>query len=258
MKKLIGILVVISFTLIINHGVAGAITITPYTYNSGATQWVNTTSAVGDWSLELSYPADGIHYAGVKVTDLGDPQVKDFAGWSYWTKGPEFHGVNFWMFLDTPHDNYVVGGVDYGYDIMLGIMPYNMMGDDTVPGDTWVNLQSSEAYPYQVWSPSGGYDISMWPDGTTWAEFQSLNATIWGNDYDFGEAIVRMVIMRTGGGGVIAPVTAYLDDFTLNGTSIQVEGGAFTVAPTVPLPGAVWLLGSGLLGLIGLKRRFGC
>jgi hypothetical protein len=40
------------------------------------------------------------------------------------------------------------------------------------------------------------------------------------------------------------------------------NAGAFTVnfemtanAP-VPIPGAVWLLGSGLLGLFGLKRRF--
>ena len=43
------------------------------------------------------------------------------------------------------------------------------------------------------------------------------------------------------------------------------EGGAFgltpnlgqgdPVTPTVPVPGAVWLLGSGLIGLIGIRRK---
>lgn len=43
-------------------------------------------------------------------------------------------------------------------------------------------------------------------------------------------------------------------------TSMGITAGTITAAPhtfsTVPIPGAVWLLGSGLIGLAGLKRRF--
>ncbi len=58
-----------------------------------------------------------------------------------------------------------------------------------------------------------------------------------------------------------------LDNFLLGGTGpggsypypflVQFDDATdtYTYAP-VPIPGAVWLLGSGLVGLIGLKRRF--
>jgi len=55
-------------------------------------------------------------------------------------------------------------------------------------------------------------------------------------------------------GNYAASINPYGDgDFGSPGT----EGTyAFTVAPSaVPLPSAVWLFGSGLLGLIGLARR---
>ncbi len=33
--------------------------------------------------------------------------------------------------------------------------------------------------------------------------------------------------------------------------------GMFAVFSPVPIPGAVWLLGSGLIGLVGIRRKFG-
>jgi hypothetical protein len=46
------------------------------------------------------------------------------------------------------------------------------------------------------------------------------------------------------------------DNLTLsaNGT-LTVSSGSITPPPTVPLPAAVWLFGSGLLGLLGVGRR---
>ena len=37
---------------------------------------------------------------------------------------------------------------------------------------------------------------------------------------------------------------------------ISIYGGSTETAPPVPVPPTVWLLGSGLLGLVGLRRRF--
>ena len=50
-------------------------------------------------------------------------------------------------------------------------------------------------------------------------------------------------------------------DFT-NGPDGQLDlhGGTITSATidisAVPIPGEVWLLGSGLIGLVGIRRRF--
>jgi len=234
------------------------IVVTPYTYNLGTTQWTNTTAAVGSSSLELNgYPADSINYAGARVANLGGVKVKDFASWDYWTKGPQFHGVNFVLALDTPYDNY--SGLDY--DLMVQVMPYNTLfyeggnSAQPIPGDTWVNLDSSQRYPYNAWSPLGGYDIATQSNAITWTEFQNLDITMWGRPYDLGEATVLRVTMRMGGGGLVPPggwgtSRGYLDDFTLNGIPVTVENG-FTV---VPVPAAVLL---GMLGfcVAGLKLR---
>jgi hypothetical protein len=37
---------------------------------------------------------------------------------------------------------------------------------------------------------------------------------------------------------------------------VSLYGGGETVAPPVPIPPTVWLLGAGLVGLVGLRRRF--
>jgi hypothetical protein len=264
MKKLITICAVVTMVLAVSGVAQAAPTATTYTYGDGTTGWTTTTSAVGSSSLQLNDPGNTINYAGVLITDLGDPTVAEFSGWDYWTSGPGFHGVNVRMWLDTPYDNYP--GQDW--DVALNIMPYNMMGDQTIPGDTWVNLDSETPYPYQffAWDSTGtylgGHDISMWdpdPDNmTTWSEFQTMDPIFahvdwgtWDYTYDFSEAIIKKISIRMGGGGHIDDYTGYLDDFTLNGIPFAVEGGSITV---IPAPGAI-LLGSIGVAFVGWLRR---
>ena len=39
------------------------------------------------------------------------------------------------------------------------------------------------------------------------------------------------------------------------GADIDAVGAISSAAPVIPIPAAVWLFGSGLLGLIGIARR---
>lgn len=258
MKKSIAFAAIVMIVIITMTARADMV-VSQYTYGSGTTNWTTGTAAVGSSSLQLNDPGDTINYAGVRVTNLGDPKVKDFGGWDYWTRGPQFHGANVRMWLDTPYDNYP----SQDWDVALNIMPYNMMGTDTIPDDTWVHLDSTSSYPYQffAWDSSGTYlggnDISMWPDGTTWSEFQAMDSVFahvdwgtWDYTYNFSEAIIKSISIRMGGGGHTADHIGYLDDFTLDGIPIIVEGD-FTV---VPVPAAV-ILGVLGLGAAGLKLR---
>jgi hypothetical protein len=60
----------------------------------------------------------------------------------------------------------------------------------------------------------------------------------------------------TGNNGT-GTVQSYLlgDNLTLTSTGALSIGSTSTTPPTVPLPAAVWLFGSGLLGLLGVGRR---
>jgi hypothetical protein len=274
MKRLITICAVVGLILAISNMAQALPIVTEYTLGSGTTQWTNVTSAVGSSSLQLNNPASGGSgtYAGVLVTNLGDPKVEDFDSWDYWTKsnaqvagGYAVSGVNVRIWLDTPYDNYP--GADW--DVALNIMPHNTLfyeggnSAQPIPADTWVNLNSLTRYPYQIfaWDGSGNYlggnDIATQSNAITWSEFQGITSYYahvdwgtWDYTYDFSQAIIRKISLRTGGGGIITDVTAYLDDFTLNGVSIVVENG-FTV---VPEPATIALLGLGSLVLLRKRK----
>lgn len=68
------------------------------------------------------------------------------------------------------------------------------------------------------------------------------------NNGDAANSVITVGFME---GGAISSLSAMLPDFDTTGaTSYSV-----TQSSATPIPGAVWLLGSGLVGLVGLRKR---
>lgn len=96
-----------------------------------------------------------------------------------------------------------------------------------------------------------------WQDPSNSYGRQSTNSfamnRLTGGDLGQAENLWVQVVNTAGNGGAKAAIYESVATFTLDAQ------GNLTVTnpnpPPVPVPGAVWLLGSGLLGLVGVSRR---
>jgi len=114
-----------------------------------------------------------------------------------------------------------------------------------------INVNSGGANTVEGASPAaaGVWDYQV-PSGTSgWYS----GGPVTGNLYD--GLTQENLYYVTGGGSTGAKVTSVIE-----GTATLTQGGLVlagvsTPPPPIPLPAAVWLLGSGLLGLTGVARR---
>lgn len=88
-----------------------------------------------------------------------------------------------------------------------------------------------------------GYLVSAFPDRTTAGITRNALPGLWDGEIG-GAGFNRAASVLTIWGQTIA--------FYLEG---DIEAGALLGPPEVPIPGAVWLFGSALTGLAGLRRR---
>lgn len=115
-------------------------------------------------------------------------------------------------------------------DLVTGI---NFSNNSTTPTITWNSVTNAEKYRVVLMrSATDHFWKSDWSNDTT----ASIDA------------------------GVLSPgetvfVRVQAGDFESPGV-LENRSSAFEEFSTVPIPGAVWLLGSGLIGLLGLRKKF--
>ena len=80
-----------------------------------------------------------------------------------------------------------------------------------------------------------------------------LSGTDGGNDFDWTQMDVS-AMMPAGTASTRLQLLHILEASTSNAGSIFLDNASLSVTP-VPVPAAVWLFGSGLIGLIGIARR---
>lgn len=123
------------------------------------------------------------------------------------------------------------------------------------PDANGIFLYSTAWIPQDVYITAGTtywFSAANFISGWYWATPGSLNPTVGSETYDAKVSV-------GGSGGVVSgphdgpwanafPADADLPNFAFR---IWVDDGA-----VVPIPGAIWLLGSGLIGLAGIRKKY--
>jgi hypothetical protein len=108
--------------------------------------------------------------------------------------------------------------------------------------------------------------VFTWPGDTVGASFvdsDTINLSLghFGSG-SFGPTFNIANLLFTGSGVGISPITISTSNWVdesfslLSSQPTGVVGGNVTVN-VVPIPGAIWLLGSGLIGMVGIRRKLG-
>lgn len=201
MKKL-GIALMLALALMLTPGsVALADDPIELQEADGATaEWTDEEAAVGDYSVELNWPApyweDGdyiVPRASVAITDLPDNlTIGAVDDWSYWANAPEDYAPNLTFYTDTVGDN--------DSDTTITAWPTD------APGDTWTLIDEATIGGYQgvyvVWGSN------PWPSWVfDWSAVQD----------SYGSAEIIDILIGKGVIGTNMDITVYVDDFTING-----------------------------------------
>jgi hypothetical protein len=84
--------------------------------------------------------------------------------------------------------------------------------------------------------------------------FTTVRSPVWGDFYAKDGTSSGIKVTAWNAGFLAADPLVLPHDGSQDGHILRPDGGT-TVPPPVPIPAAFWLLGSGLIGLIGIRRK---
>lgn len=263
----IGFLVAVVFLMIPNVAVAYSTTsfasggATPGWYtdpdsDTGIDPTNASVSGSGDWGevdtyVETTYGDNSVS-ASCTSTGTTDTWRMSSSGNSSWTDE--------WV-IDHPV-NTGTGTVFTGVRISGNISHTGSIYED---GDISYSMYTDTFNPS---TPAWYQLFSILPSPTT------FNFVIPGQfDFEYGvpftmtSELAVYCLISTGTGGNPVPAGSIMGDFSSTasieyltlpeGASLQAASGTDYIGATIPTPSAIWLLGSGLIGIVGFRRKFG-
>ncbi len=251
MKKRVSGLVVLVSLMVLVLGLGSAMAAMVVPYSSSCTADTNTLYDSGD-SYAIATDSDSSAQARADGWTLGAKAyvyVDD-----YFEGGAHAHAEFTQQFRVTAAG---AASIDFSYD---GWLSATSLGSGTVGGmyDVSFSVNASDDF-----GNNDGYSYGMsgffcdFPGGRFSLDYNFLEEEI-GNTFGVtltlnADIAAYEYITYTGDGGVELWSDFY-NTAKITGTSGGIEpvGG-----PPVPIPGALWLLGSGLFGLVAVRRRQG-
>jgi hypothetical protein len=154
----------------------------------------------------------------------------------------------------------------YAFSSLVGdSVTANTSFDTYLTGTNTTTVGAGHEWEYDI---PGGSAVDLFIDVSDYSiRYQVGNATYSWLSSDY----ITISDLDFGGGASIGSLTlsdvtapALIGDFSFDGHSITFKPdhgvwtanqGATVNINTVPIPGAIWLLGSGLIGMVGIRRK---
>lgn len=201
---------------------------------------VSVTSAFN--GVNATYAADSNLAALFAANTAGTKLVWAVQGGQYTGPIAQSYNIGAAQYVTTTDNNQNITGKNgnnltkwaTGLGNTVVILNSNFAGGNSVEG--------TAAATAGVWDSNTPSGVSGWYSngpGTTLANSLGESQTLY----------------SVTGAGTIAAKLALLSNGTVTLTSAGLQFSTNSAPPAVPLPPAVWLLGSGLLGLAGIARR---